>query len=110
MLNPIREDVEFINLLKVFEKDVDRIPWKLLTTEYYPVSEHLQKIFTMYINIYTMSDADIERVLNFVSSHTRNDQVRNLILYKLIWKLRSSDTYTHQVVGQNLLNKHVFKL
>lgn len=109
MLSSSDRDVEFINLLKVFENDVGRIPWKLLTTEYYPVSEHLQKIFTMYINIYTMSDADIERVLNFVSNHTRNDQVRNLILYKLIWKLRSSDTYTHQAVGQKLLNKHVFR-
>jgi hypothetical protein len=110
MLDLNSRDVEFVNLLKVFEKDVSKIHWKLLTTEYYPVSDHLEKIFTMYVNIYKMSDAEIENMLNFVSRHTNNDQVRKLILYKLIWKLRRSEEYSHQSVGQTLLNKHIFDI
>jgi hypothetical protein len=110
MLRQHSKDVEFVNLLKVFENDVSKIHWKLLTTEYYPVSDHLEKIFTIYVNIYTMSDAEVEKMLDFVSMHTQNEQVRKLILYKLIWKLRRSETYSHQSIGQTLLNKHLFDI
>ena len=103
-------DVEFVKLLKVFESDLGKIPWKFVTTTYYPISDHLEKIFTIHVNIYGMTDADIENMMKFIGKHTRNDRVKSLILHRLIWFLRQSNADKHQLVGQTLLNKHVFKI
>jgi hypothetical protein len=109
MLSRNEKDVDLFNLLKEFEKDVKKIPWNFVTTEYYPISDYLEKIFTVHINIYRMTDVEVETLLNFIHKHS-NAQVKNLVLHKLIWKLRQSDTHSHQVIGQNVLNKHVFNI
>jgi len=110
MLRLDSKDVGFINLLKVFENDLAKIPWRNVKPACHPISAHLKKIFTVYFNIYSMTDVEVERMLNIISRHTRNSDVKNLILTEIVWTLRDSDSYQHQAIGQHFLNKFIFKI
>lgn len=105
----LSKNVEFVVFLKKFEKDVSELPPDCCSTVYSTVANHLCHLFDNYVDINTMTDLDINNVLEDVKKLTKNGQVYVFVVANLIYRLRKLDNnYGRQVVMQNTINTHLF--
>lgn len=104
------KNVDFVSFLKKFENDISKIPFNCCTPVFYPINVYLKDLCENHINLKTITNSEIDNILHQISLHTKNRQVKNLIVSKLIFELKYSDDYNREVVGQNLINTHLFKI
>lgn len=103
------KNVEFVNFLKRFEKDISTIPYKHCTSVYYPINIYLKDLFDKYINLQTITNEEINNILHEVSKNTTNRQIRSLIISGIIFELKyNSESYNSKVIGQHVINTHLF--
>lgn len=105
------KNVEFVNFLKKFEKDISTIPYKCCTPTFYPINVYLSDLFEKHINLQKITTEEIDNMFREIAKHTTNHEVRNLIVSKLIFELKyNSEDYNSQVIGQRVINNHLFKI
>jgi hypothetical protein len=105
------KNVDFVDFLKKFEKDVLEIPPKYRVIVCSTVANHLNHMFEKHINLRTITVEKIDRILHEISKHTNNREVQNFILSKLIFELKyNSENHNSQIIGQKVINAHLFKI
>jgi hypothetical protein len=102
--------VDFVNFLKKFENDILAIPSKYCVIVCSTVANHLDHMFDKYVNIYTMNQSDIESLLMEIQKHTQNYHVNLFIRTEIMFRLRQSSNYSNQLIGQNMVKTHLFKI
>lgn len=108
MVASVNKNLEFAIFLKDFEKDVLAIPQKCCVIVCSTVANRLTYLFDNYVDIYSMSNSEIENFLKEVKRHTHNYHVNMFILAGIMSRLRDSKKYQHQVIGQQMVNNHLF--
>ena len=102
-------ETNFVNYLKQFQLIVSKIPWKHVTSTTNPIKQHLDHIFSIYIDVRMMKKQDIDHLVQFLEKHKFNSQVRNLIVGVIICELDNANTYEHDKLKQGLVRQHVFR-
>lgn len=109
-LNRYRENPKFVRFLKDLEKAIEHIPYKYCTPLYYPINVYLKDMLLRYIDIRTIKNSDIDEIMEIVRANTRNREVGSLIISKIIFELRELDEYGYEIIQQNAVNTHLFKI
>lgn len=106
----LNKNVEFANFLKKFEKDVLALPPKYCVIVFPVVMSSLNYMLDTYVDIYSMSNLEIENFLKEVKKHTQNFHVNMFITTEIMFRLRESKKHGHQVIGQHMVNTHLFRI
>jgi hypothetical protein len=101
---------EFVQLLKKFDITISKIPWKYVTPVYYDIKVILNEIFSKHINIHSMKEQDVIRIVELIQRHRINEYVKIMILSRWIVDLDNIDTYTGNKVRRYIVEDHVFKI
>lgn len=108
--NRYKNNPEFINFLKDFEKAIANIPYNYCTLGYYPINVYAKDMLVTYIDIKNITNSDIDEIMNIVRTNTKNRELGSLIIAKIIVELRQLEEYGYKSIEQRAVNTHVFKI
>lgn len=108
--NRYKNNPKFVSFLKDFEKAMDKLPYNLCTPVSYPNAIYLKDMLLRYVDIDRITNSDIDEIVEIIRQNTRNRHVELVIVAKIIFELRESNRYDHQITQQKAVNTHLFKI
>jgi hypothetical protein len=103
-------NTNFILFLKQFQDEVLRMPWKDVTATINPIKQRLDYIFSVYINIYSMTDTDIGILMKMLDTHKIHQRIKNLITSVWVCRLDNLNTYQSDILRQKIVDTYILKI
>ena len=103
-------DAELITYLREFETLLSSMPWKSVSPVGARVKQRLDYIFTNYIDINSITEREIIEFMKLIHSNKISNQVRNMIMARLLFELDIMDTYKSEVLRINILENQILRV
>lgn len=104
------KDVDFVNYLREFEKEISKIPWKLVSPVEYSVKQRLNYLFTRYIQVHSMTDREVDSLMRLIHIHKINNQVKNMIVARMLFELDEENTHASNTLRNLIIQDHLIKI
>jgi len=96
-------NVEFVACLREFERVVSKIPWNLVSPVEYNVKQRLNHVFSTYIRVHSMTDREVDNLMELIHTHRISNQVRNMIVARLLFELDKMNTTTSNALRNSII-------
>lgn len=103
-------NAELITFLREFETLLSSMPWKSVSPVGTRVKQRLDYIFTHYIDINSVTEREIVGFMELIHSHKINNQVRNMIMARLLFELDIMNTYQSEILRVNILENQILRV
>lgn len=101
---------ELITYLREFEKVLSSMPWKLASPVEIRVEQRLDHIFTNYIDVKTITENQVVEFMKVIHANKINNQVRNMIMSRLLFELDIMDTYRSETLRVNIIQNQIIRV
>jgi hypothetical protein len=101
------KDQELIRFLQTLQMEVSQMNPKLVSTVINPIKKQLEFLFTTYINVYSLTDQEVDRLFVIMKSSNIGYQTKALVMAKMLRKL---DDIENNSLRQSVINKHMFSM
>lgn len=101
---------ELITYLREFEKSISRLPRELVSPVGIIVGNHLDYIFTNYIDVKTLTEKEVVEFMKVIHNHNINRRIGNLIMSRLLFELDIMDTYRSETLRVNIIQNQIVKV
>jgi hypothetical protein len=100
-------ETEIVSYLRQFEAVLSKMQWKMISPVESNIKDHLNHVFTNYINVNSMTDKEFVEFMKLIHNHKISNHVRNMIIARLLFDLDELNTYRGDVLRTNILENHI---
>ena len=104
------KEEDIVRHLRRLDSVISTMNWKTISPVESRIKNHLNHLFSNYINVNTMTDKEYIEFMNLIHNHRISNHVKNMIIARLLFDLDELNTHRSEQLKTDIMEAHVLKL